>query len=60
MNPQDFIYDNVYRGGLKKGDSERSAYRAAVSALEEYNKGRFDKVSKLIERKIAEAKRNTA
>ncbi|WP_299078979.1 hypothetical protein [uncultured Paraglaciecola sp.] len=59
MNPKDFICNNVYRGGMKKGASESSAYRAAVSALDEYNKGRFDKVSKLIERKIAEAKRNS-
>lgn len=56
-NPHDFIYEHIYRGGLKAGASERAAHNAAVTGLSDYKKGKFKEPMNLVKEKIAEAKR---
>ena len=45
-------------GGLRQGATERSAKEHAVMGLDDYKKGKFKKVSALIEDRIKRAKRD--
>lgn len=51
----DFVYNQVLSGALKAGASQSSSRNAAVKALEDYKKGKFDKAIKLIETAISGA-----
>ena len=58
MNPQEFIYYQIYEGALKAEAKERQALNAATTGLEDFRKGGLGgvgKISKLIESKIKEA-----
>ena len=57
MNPHDFVFNQVYRTAISEGVSERISKDTAISALEEYKKGRFKKPADLIKQKVSEAKR---
>jgi hypothetical protein len=57
MLTKDFIYDQIYKTSLKEGSTERAALDAATMGLDHYRKGRFKKVSKLIEAMIMQAKK---
>lgn len=56
--PNDFIYLQIYRGALAAGATERASLNAATTGLHDYRKGRFTKATKLIQEKIAEAKKS--
>lgn len=56
-DPNNFVYDQIYKGAMAKGATERNAYDCAVRGLEDYKKGKFKKAIELIEGKISEAKR---
>lgn len=55
----DFIYNQVLKGALSKGASQTQAKNQAITAMENYKKGKFKKASKLIEESIATAVRIT-
>lgn len=59
MNPSDFVYDQIFKGAIRQGTKQDSAHRHAVMGLDELKKGKMGgaRASKLIERHIAEAKR---
>ena len=51
-----FVFDQIYKGSINGGATERNAHNAAVIGLEEYKKGRYArKVSSLIQDKIKQA-----
>ena len=53
MNPNDFVYTQIYKGALNVGASALSAQQSAAIGSDEYRKGKFGKkVSHLIEEKI--------
>lgn len=54
----DFVYSQIYKGALNAGAKDEFALSAALTGLDDYKKGRYDrKVLDLIELKIKEAKR---
>ncbi len=55
MEPKDFIFDQVYKGCLRKNVNEPLANNIAVQATNEYLKNRFKKPSLLIEESIKKA-----
>jgi len=57
MSPEDYIYDQIYKGALKAGAGEKSAKLHAVLGLERWKKGKFDKTAKLVEEMIQSAKK---
>lgn len=57
MTPNDFVFNQVYRGALAIKVREPIAKDVAIDALNEYKKGRFVKPTDLIRKKIAEAKK---
>ena len=57
MTPNDMIYNEVFKGCLREGLSNLAAKDAAVIALENYKKNRFEKPSKLVQQSISDAKR---
>lgn len=56
---EDFVYMSIYRGALKVGAFERLAKDHAVMGLEDYKRGRFDKVINLINKRIQDAKKDS-
>ena len=58
-NAKDFIFDQVYKGALKAGASDRHAKDEAVTAMDRYKKNRFGKASKMIEEAIKDAVKHT-
>jgi hypothetical protein len=60
MQPNDFVFSQIYKGALKSGATERFAHRHAVMGLEDYKKSKIaTKVSKLIEQRIKDAIKDT-
>ena len=56
MKPEDFVYDQIYKGALSKGASDRCAKDSAVIGIDEYRKNKIvGKVSNLIEARIKAA-----
>lgn len=54
----DFVFNQIYKGALKEGASDRNANNAAVMGLDRYKKGRYQgKVLDLILSQIKYAKR---
>jgi len=52
----DFVYNQVYKGSIKKGASQAESTNAAVKAVDDYKKNKFKgKVFNLIESAIKEA-----
>lgn len=57
MEPGDFVYMQTYKGCLAQNVTEKTAKDAAVRALNDYRKGKFDgKVSEMIKKRISEVK----
>ena len=51
-----FVFDQIYKGSINGGATERIAHNAALTGVESYKKGRYTKrVSVLIEDKIKQA-----
>ena len=60
MQPNDFVYQQIYKGALSKGASERAAHNNALLGLEDYKKNKiFKKVSYLIEDRVKQAVKET-
>ena len=59
MNTKDMIWNEIYRGSMKSGASEKAAFDAAVTGAEDWRKNKFKTPSKLIEDKIKEARKQT-
>lgn len=59
MSPEDYIYNQIYKGALSVGASEQFAKDNAVTGLSDWKKGKFKKVIDLIEEKIKQAKKMT-
>lgn len=59
MKPNDFVYQQIYKGALAKKVNERVAHQQALIGLDKYKKSAMGgaKVSKFIEDQIAIAKR---
>ncbi len=58
MNANDFVFNQIYRGCLAKGATERAAKDAAVMAMNDYRKGKYAKKPKeLIENAIKKVKK---
>lgn len=57
MSPSDFVYKAIYRECMAKKIYERFAKEAAVSGVEDFKRGKFKTAQKLIDQKIAEAKK---
>jgi len=57
MKAEDYIYNQIYKGALKAGASERSAKDHAVMGLEMWKKGKFEQSVSLITDMITQAKR---
>jgi len=57
MKPTDLVYDQIYKGSLRAGATERASLDAATTGLDSYKKGKYKKVTDLITNKIKEAKR---
>jgi len=56
MSPEDFVYNQIFKGALNKKASQNNAQKQAVIGMEKYKKGKISKkVSHLIEQGIAEA-----
>jgi len=60
MTPQDFVFEQTYKGAKKGGASERNAHAHAQIALDIYKKNKFSgKVSELIKLYISMAVKAT-
>lgn len=61
MQPNDFVFNQIYKGALNQGAKEDSAHRFAVIGLDKFKKGKYGgaKVSHLIEQCIKDAKRES-
>lgn len=57
MTPNDLIFEEVYKGSLNEGCSERAAKDCAVAALNDYKKGRGGRAGLLVGKYIQLAKR---
>lgn len=57
MKPNDFIFNEVYRGAIKGGAKEPIAKDQAVQAMDDYAKGKFKKPLDLILARIQMAKK---
>lgn len=57
MNPNDLIYNEVYKGCLKAGCDELLAKNTAITTLQKYKNGQYVKPSKLVTQSIADAKK---
>lgn len=55
MNNTDYIYDQIFKGAINNGASERNAKDHAVMGLDDFRKNRFQKHGKLIEERIKAA-----
>ena len=55
MQPNDFVYNQIYKGSLQKGAKETKAHEMAVRGLEPYKRHQFKKPSHLIEDFIKKA-----
>jgi len=56
MSPNDFVFNQIYKGALAKKATERAAHNAALNGLEFYKKHKISKkVSGLIAENIAAA-----
>lgn len=59
MQPNDFVYQSIYRGAIKSGAAEKSAKDHAIMGLEDCMRNRFKKASELIEERIMTAKKES-
>ena len=57
MNPNDYIFNMVYKGALAEGAHEIAAKDCAILAMNEFKKGRFKKAKELIDGHIKMAKK---
>jgi len=57
MKPEDFIFNQVYKGALADKCSERASKDCAVLAMEDFRKCRFKKAKDLIDKYIKQAKK---
>ena len=57
MKPEDFIYNQVYRGCLRAGCNEYLSKNTAVEALRRYKNNQFTTPSKLVDELIKHAKK---
>lgn len=57
MMPNDFVFDQIYKGALKAGATERHSHNNAMLGLDDYKKHKLGakKVSSLIETRIKTA-----
>lgn len=56
MNPNEFIYQQIYKGALNVGASEKSAQSHAAMGLNDYKKSK-EKASTLVPKFIQRAKK---
>lgn len=60
MMPDDFVFNQIFKGALNQKASERCAHNNALLGLEDYKKNRIaSKVSKLIQDRIKRAVADT-
>lgn len=60
MIPDDFVYNQIFKGAISQGAKERHAHSNAVLGLEDYKKHKIAKrVSHLIEGRIKKALQDT-
>ena len=61
MMPNDFVFNQIYKGALNAGANERAAHNNALLGLEDYKKHKLGtkKVSSLIETRIKQAKKES-
>jgi len=53
MKPEDFVYNQIYRGALNAGARDRQALNNAILGLEDYKRHKIaKKVSGLIEARV--------
>ncbi len=57
MTPNDFVYNNVYKGCKLAKCDELTSKNAAVTALQKFKNGQFSTPIKLINESIVEAKK---
>lgn len=57
MNPDDYIFKQVYKGAMEQGAHEVAAKDCAILAMNEFKKGRFKKAKELIDGHIKMAKK---
>jgi len=56
MMPEDFVYNQIFKGALSENALERHAHNHAVLGLEDYKKNKIaKKVSHLIQDRIKQA-----
>lgn len=60
MSPDDFVYNQIFKGALAKNSSDRHAHKHAVIGLADYKKSKNkNRVSFLIEERIKQAVADT-
>lgn len=59
MQPNDFVFLQIYRGAIKAGAKERAAKDHAIMGSEDFRRNSFKKASHLIEERIKAAKRES-
>ena len=58
MSQLDFVFDNIYKGALKAGASDRQAREQAMMGVDDWRKNKFHgRVSELIQSRIKTAKK---
>ena len=57
MNPNDYIFNQVYKGALADGACERASKDCAIMAMDDFKKGRFKKATEIINKYIKMAKK---
>lgn len=58
MNPCDFVFNQIYKGAMRQGATEKAARYHAGEGLADYNKSKMpNKASGLIEQRIISAKK---
>lgn len=57
MNAKDMIFNEVYKGSLREGASERAAKDCAVQACVDYGRSNYKKIDQLIKDAIKKAKK---
>ena len=55
MQPRDYVYDQIFKGAMAAGASERNAKDRACMGLDDFKKNRFKKVADLIGDRIKKA-----
>jgi hypothetical protein len=59
MIKQGFVYDQVLKRCLQEGASQTESRNAAQMADEDYRKGKYKSISKMIDGYVAKALKNT-